>query len=183
MNDVVGLPLDVLRKRVWAREAGHPQAHPTHSALHQQRRQQRWVLGLAGHVLLFFYGNGKVALMGRRAHRVSPRQFLFPLEIFEKRREALQRFELVRIDGQEMARLVLQTIVSREKDKRARVRRLDDDVGNHHFQLFDASGRRGLCHHGHVAMLQENVRIVRTFGSFGRSNRAGHAVVRGRSIQ
>src|SRR4030095_2537634 len=41
VDDVVGLRLDVVRKRIWPGKPGNPEAHATHGTLDQQRRQER----------------------------------------------------------------------------------------------------------------------------------------------
>src|SRR5262249_30263759 len=87
----------------------------------------------------FLDGDREVALVRGGAHRVGARRLAAALEILEERREALEGIELVRVDGEEMAGEVLEAIVAGEEDEGGGVRRLDDDVGDHDLELFDAS--------------------------------------------
>jgi hypothetical protein len=82
--------------------------------------------------------------MRRRAHGIGARRLAPAFEIFEKGGEPFERFELVRVDREEMPGHVVEPIVAREQDERRRVGGLDDDVGHHHFELFDPARRSGL---------------------------------------
>ena len=52
--------------------------------------------------------------------------------------EAMDKGELVRVDGEKVARLVLEPVVAREQHQRGGVGRLEDDVRDHHLHLLDS---------------------------------------------
>jgi len=142
VNDVVGAGLDVGRQRVGAGEARDHQARAPCRALHEQRREQRRVFGGARRVALLLDRERELLLVGRGGHRVRPRRLLLPLQVLEERGEAPERLELVGVDGQEMAGLVVQAIVAGEQHQGGGVGCLRDDVGDHDLHLLDAAAGR-----------------------------------------
>jgi hypothetical protein len=81
-----------------------------------------------------------MALVRRRTQRIGAWRLFPAFQIFEKREETLERFELMGVHRQKMAGAVFQPIVPGEQCERRGVRRLDDDVGDHHLQFFDSYG-------------------------------------------
>ena len=158
VDDVIGLRPDVRAEGIRAGEAGHHEAHAPERALDEQRRQQRRELGRSRDVALFLDGDREVALMRRRAHRVGPRRLPLPLQVFQERGETLERLELVRVDRQEVARQVFKAIVAGEQHQGGGIRRLDDDVGDHHFHLFDAA--RSRLHPGSVCAAARKINVA-----------------------
>ena len=174
VDDVIGARAHVGGQRVRTGEARHHQTHPTRRAFDEQRRQQRRKLGRPGDVPLLLDRDGEVSLVRRRAHRVGARRLALPFQILQKRREPLERLELVGIDGQKMSGAVLEAIVAGEQHQRGRVRRLDDDVGDHHLELFDASAIR----HGQAAHEERKGREGTSFFMITRGARCARCVHR-----
>ena len=63
--------------------------------------------------------------------------------MLEKRCEPVECFELVWIDGEKVAGLVVESVVAREQHQRGRIGRLDDDIGDHDLEFLDTP--RGSC--------------------------------------
>ena len=144
VDDVICFAGDVGPERVRPGEAGDDEAHPAQRALYEQRRQQRREPRRSRDVPLFLHRDREVALVRCGAHRIGARRLAPPFEVLEERGEALERVELVRIDRQEVAGEIFEPIVPREQDEGGGIRRLDDDVGDHHLHLLDAP--RGRLH-------------------------------------
>jgi hypothetical protein len=147
-----GPRLDVERQGVGPAEAGHRHARAGRRAEDQERREERRVPGHPGDVELLLDGDGELALVRRRGERVGARRLLLSLEVLEILAEAVERRELLRLDGQEVAGLVLQPVVAGEEHQGGRVLRLPDHLGHHHFQLLDARPGSGLGVEGPVHM-------------------------------
>ena len=79
--------------------------------------------------MLFLNSNRDMGFMGCRGHRIWP-GWLFPsLQVFQEACESFKIRELVRINCQELSRLIIQRLIARGQNERCRLSCLVNDLG------------------------------------------------------